>query len=196
MSDVVPFAGNLKKPIDLRRAPLLAIEKLFSPSSDDEELQKFLKQEVTARLTAFDKLFNLDSNEPAIWENRAKVLLERTRGVSPSDPHWWKSFALYLLRHHVPGFKLNIEGKSHGAPPEWTSSQLNQLFADIEFLRKEYHMTVQDICERLPRGTGYAKRWGKYTTTALCKQYTRAKALQQHTCVEGTIDSCALKLPL
>jgi hypothetical protein len=86
-----------------------------------------------------------------------------------------------LLDRYVRGFSLKASGKKkHGAPVEWDHEQSAQLFADVEFLKKNTGKSISKICEELSSLRGYAKRWGRYRgkSGGLRKAYAKAKKLR------------------
>jgi len=173
------FTGILRKPIDLSDAPARGLRATFALPPDENDLLCYATSEIMARWKAFDEMFQLDPKASDIWVQRSKALIKRALKIDPSDPHWWKRLAICMAKGRVPGFSLQkTTKKKHGAPCQWSDERLAELWADIEFLRKTTKLSVQKICEKLPRSKGYARRWGDCTSGALRKQYSRANGLR------------------
>lgn len=171
------FTGILRKPIDLSEAPARNLRAALALPPDERDLRSYANSEIMARWEALDGVFQLDSKAPDIWEQRSKALIERTFNIDPSDPHWWMTLAFRIAKGRIPGFSLRKpDKKKHGAPCQWTDERLAQLRADVEFLKKTTKLSVQKICEKLPRAKGYARRYGDCKCGALRKQYSRAMA--------------------
>jgi hypothetical protein len=172
-----PFAGSLRKPIDLTEAPAGGLRAAFALPPDESDLLSYAASEIAVRLKSMDEFFGLNSKARDIWEQRAKALVARTYSVDPCDPNWWASLTFCLAKGHLPGLSLKGDNrkKKHGAPRQWTEELLAQLFADVEFLKKTTKLSVNEICKRLPRATNYVKRWGYFRPAGLRKQYLEAK---------------------
>ena len=90
------------------------------------------------------------------------------------------AFTCHLLRDRVPGFTVKMPGeKKHGRPREWTFERLAELFADVEFLKRERRLRVSAICGMLRRQKPYANRWAQFGVEALRKVYSEAKKLRR-----------------
>ena len=137
---------------------------------------RFLK-EISARYLTRSSL-GLQSDCPNIWDQRAKALLAHNYNIPPDVLQSWERLTRYLTGRYVPGFSLKASSKKkHGAPVEWDHEQLAQLFADVEFLKKNTGKSISKICEELSSLTGYVKRWGRYRgkSGGLRKAYAKAK---------------------
>ena len=159
------FTGVLRKTIDLDDAPARGLNCTSLPSAEEDRLVYEVEQ-VLARVDALDRHYNIAPNTPDICLARAKALLSEVYKIDVSNPKFWLELSMELALRHIPGFSHRRPGKKkHGAPREWTDERLTQLLADIEYLKKTSGMTVKDICQRLPRAPGYAKRWGNCTSS-------------------------------
>jgi hypothetical protein len=188
---MVSFTGILRKPIDPSEAPARGLRAAFALPPDESDLRSYVAAEMIARWEAFDGMFQLNSKAPDIWVQRSKVLIERSFNVDRSDPHWWMTLAFYLARGHVHGLSFKKSGKKkHGTPCKWTDERLAQLWADVEFLKRATKLSVQEICEKMRRSKGYARRWGDCTAAALRKQHSRTVKLKQ-----GLLFQCTLYGP-
>jgi hypothetical protein len=172
------WTGLLKKPIHLADVPVDGLRTSLALPPDSREIRTYVANEFEARIKALDEFFGLDRGSADIWEQRAKALVEREFGIRACDLHWWKHFADHLMRKHVPGFSVKrIDEKKRGAGLQWSDTLLMQLFADVEFLRKQTGKSITEICKIMPRMKGYITRWGHYRSNpeALRKAYTIAK---------------------
>jgi hypothetical protein len=150
------------------------------PSVDD--VLAYIQDELNARWADLDQLFGLDSRAADIWEQRGRALIRHEFGIEPSDPLWWERLTIRMCCSCVPGFKVTSRKKS-GAPVEWTTTRLAQLFADIEYIKKTRRISVSQICKRLPKNKAfkaYWERWGKYGEQALRKAYSVAKKCRRN----------------
>jgi hypothetical protein len=175
------FTGLLAKPIQIEDAKPRGLRIAFAAPPDETDVKAHISEEVFARCHELDKFFSLESNSRNIWEQRAKALLAYRFNILADALQSWEHLCCYLMRRYVPGFSLKRPGKKRfGAPTEWDSEQLAQLFADIEFLKKNSGKSVSEICKLLPTLTkGYTKRWGRYRgkREGLRKAYSKAKQL-------------------
>jgi hypothetical protein len=171
------FSGVLRKSIDLDDAPARGLKCTSLPPEEEDRLVYQLEQ-ILARLDALDRHYNIAPNTPHIDFARAKALLSDIYKIDASNPKFWMELSMALALRHIPGFShRRPDKKKHGAPREWTNERLTQLLADIEYCKKTTGKTVKDICQRLPRASGYASRWGNCTGQGLCRQYSRARRL-------------------
>src|ERR1700730_1445179 len=158
-----PFTGLLLKPIHLGDANPRGLRASFAAPPDESDIKAHLLEETSARYAALDEFFGLQSNSPKIWEQRAKALVVHEFNIPADALQSWERLTRYLTGRYVPGFSLKSLGKrKHGAPLEWDHNQSAQLFADIEFLRKNTGKSIDRICKELPILPGYARRWGRY----------------------------------
>jgi hypothetical protein len=172
------WTGLLEKPIHLADAPVDGLRASLAIPTDSREIRTYVANEFEARIKALDEFFGLDRGSADIWEQRAKALVEREFEIRSRDLHWWKHFACHLMLKHVPGFSIKrVDEKKRGAGRQWNDTLLMQLFADVEFLRKQTRKSVTEICKIMPRMKGYISRWGHYRSNpeALRKAYTIAK---------------------
>ena len=176
-----PWTGSLLKPIDLCAAKPRGLRAAFALPPDEDDIAQHLKDEMHRRWSKIDERFGLESGSPDIWMHRAKALVYyHVFEILPNDTNWWGRFAICLACSYVPGYSIKRPGaKKHGAPLEWTTQQLCELFSDIEYLKRKTRMSIRKICETLPRTKGYAPRWGCYTGSALRKAYSKAKKNRQ-----------------
>jgi len=178
-----PMTGRLLKPIHTDDARARGLRASFALDPDRSDILSHVEEELRARWTELDKFFGLkaDGNGVDIWQQRAKALLARQFNVDLRDPRFWGRIATRLALRHVPGFSLKGPGqKRHGAPREWNDEQLCQLFADVEFLKKQNaSMSVRAACEALRSRKGYAKRWGRYPSEALRRAYVTANKMRR-----------------
>jgi len=171
-----PFAGILRKPIDLAEAPARGLRATLAVPPDESDLEAYARSELDRRWIALDEFFGLNSKAPNIWEQRAKALIERRYGLSPDAPQWWGRLVIHLAKGCVPGISFRQAAKKkHGAPSKWNDERLAQLFADVEYMKAKHRMTVRGICELLPKKKEYALRWGKFNAAGLRKAYLEAK---------------------
>jgi hypothetical protein len=205
---VATFTGILRKTIDLNEAPACGLEAQLGLPPDVGHVLAYAKTELEARWEALDELFHLNSDDPDIWEQRAKSLIERIYGLGKAETNWWGRLACRLAEGHVPGLSIRKPNKrKHGSPRQWTDERLVQLFADVEFLKKTTRLNVQAICKRLPQGD-YADRYGDHGSGALSRQYSLAKKASGYLLlmaavgdaarnpIEAMIELHALKAPL
>jgi hypothetical protein len=169
------FTGKLLTPIYLSDARARGLRAALALDADESDLLAHIQEQLEARWTAFDKWAGLQSDRPDIWEQRAKTLVAWELDLSPTDPNWWGRLAYRLACRRIPGFSVKLPSqRRHGAPTEWTDKQLAELFADVEFLKRQRGRSVRQICETLPRLPHYAKRWGSYRPPTLRKAYSEA----------------------
>jgi hypothetical protein len=174
-----PYTGILLKAIRLDEAKPRGLRTTFAAPADESDKRTHLEGELRARLAALDKFFGLPAKSQDIWQERAKALLSRQFDIDANDPHWWQTLGAHLLREQVPGFSIKSHGdKKHGAPQEWDFTQLAQLFADIEFLKRKERLSIRKICDELPKRTGYKRRWGRYKAGRLRLAYWDANKLR------------------
>ena len=177
-----PFTGLLLKPIHLGDANPRGLRASFAAPPDESDIKAHLLEETSARYAALDEFFGLQSNSPKIWEQRAKALVVHEFNIPADALQSWERLTRYLTGRYVPGFSLKSLGKrKHGAPLEWDHNQSAQLFADIEFLRKNTGKSIDRICKELPILPGYARRWGRYRGKpgGLRKAYASARKLRR-----------------
>jgi hypothetical protein len=175
------LTGLLCKAIHLDDAKPRDLRAVLLAPPDESDILAFIEEERRARFVELDMFFGLKTDRKVgIWEQRAKALVAYKFDVDSRDPQWWRRFTCYLLGRYVPGFSLKLPShKKHGAPLEWNDEQLSQLFADVEFLKKKTGMSARDICKKLPKLRGYARRWGRHEGEALRKQYSRANSYRR-----------------
>jgi hypothetical protein len=175
-----PFKGLLRKPIHLDDAPWNGIAHALGLEPGLEERVSFVLDETEKRLLKLDELFGLKSARPDIWEQRAKAIIAGKFDIPADSPNWWVLFSYHLLQQHVPGFRVRQPGKRRaGTPRVWTMERLAELFADIEYLKREKGMRVRSICALLPKARGYSRRWGTWSAASLRKAYGDAVQLRQ-----------------
>jgi len=210
-----PMTGRLLKAIHIDDARARGLRASFALDPDENDMLAHVEEELRARWAELDKFFGLKANGNDIWQQRAKALLARQFNVDLRDPRFWERIATKLALRHVPGFSVKGPGqKRHGAPPEWNDEQLCQLFADVELLKKTNKMSVREVCKELPKRKGYRRRWGRYGSYALRKEYAKANRFlrqnlrfqlklcdlppgiptKRNDCVEAAIRRHALKL--
>ncbi len=97
--------------------------------------------------------------------------------IDSNDPDRWFSLSLALAMEHVPGFRLEIEGKK-GRKEEWDMVKLLILYKDVEYKRWELKLknatyTDSAICEILIK-----KQWKDKVKSAkvLKNRYIEAKS--------------------
>jgi hypothetical protein len=176
-----PFTGLLLKPIYLEDAKPRGLNAALAQPPDQSDIKAYALQEIYARYAALDKFFSLDSNSRHIWQQRANALFAYVFNIPPDAFQSSVHLTNYLTQRYVPGFSLKLPGEKRlGARSEWDFERSAQLFADIEFLRKNTGKSVSEICKILPTLTkGYVKRWGLYRgmPEGLRKAYTKTKQL-------------------
>jgi hypothetical protein len=210
-----PFTGQLLKPIHLAEAKSRGLRAALALPLSDDDLLAHIQDELSARWPEFDEFFGLSSDAADIWEQRAKALNRREFGIEPDDPRWWERLTLGMCSRYVPGFSIKLPNqRKRGAPVEWTTTRLAQLFADVECRRKKTGMSIRAICMWLPNSKAYGKRWHKYGAEALRKAYLEAAKCRRHLLfelelcgpdalipasrtdrIEAAIDRHALKIP-
>jgi hypothetical protein len=176
-----PFTGVLLKPIDLGDAKPRGLRESLAAPPDESDIKAHLLEEISARYIALDKFLGIHSNTENIWEHRAKALLAYEFDIPAHAVQSWEHLTRYLTNRYVPAFRLKTAGeKKRGAPLEWDHEQSAQLFADVEFLKKNTGKSISKICEELSSLTGYAKRWGRYRgkSGGLRKAYAKATNLR------------------
>jgi hypothetical protein len=157
------FTGVLLKPIDLGDAKPRGLRESLAAPPDKSDIQAHLLKEISARYIALDKFLGIHSNTENIWQQRAKALLAYEFDIPAHALQSWEHLTRYLTNRYVPAFRLKTAGeKKRGAPLEWDHEQSAQLFADIEFLRKNTAKSIDRICKELPILPGYARRWGRH----------------------------------
>jgi hypothetical protein len=171
-----PFTGLLLKAIQLDEAEPRGLRAALAVPPDKSDIEAHILKELEARYAGLDKFFSLKLNSPNIWEQRAKALLAYKFGIPTDALQWWEHLTRYLTYRYVPGFSLKVGEGKHGAPVEWNFEQLAQLFADVEFLKKDTGKSVREICKELP--TINPQRWGRYRHQGLRKEYARAQKLR------------------
>jgi hypothetical protein len=176
-----PFTGRLLKPIDLSEARPRGLRAALAAPPDKSDLVAHYQDELTARLSELNRFLRLapDDADP---ERLAKALVEREFEIPRDAPDWWNKFAAYLMRKYVPGFSIaKADKKAHGAPRGWTHERLAQLFADVEYRKKQRGLSAVAVCKALPTLKGYNERWGKWRGkhTALRKAYEKANELRR-----------------
>ena len=175
VSENRPFTGLLVKEIDLTKAPARGFRAALALPPDDGDQRVYAQAELRARWKALDEFFGLNSKAPDIWEQRARALLVRRFRAKQ-----WEGLARQLVVGHVPGFSFGTKGKKvRGAPRIWSDERLAQLFADVEFLKRTQQMSVREICQKLPRAPGYARRWGDCKPAGLRVTYSKAAKLSR-----------------
>jgi hypothetical protein len=165
-----PFTGLLLKAIHLEEAEPRSLRVALAAPPDKSDIEAHISKELRARYAALDNFFSLESNSPNIWEQRAKALLAHKFGIPTDALQGWEHLTQYLTNRYVPGFSLKVGERKHGAPVKWNFERLAQLFADVEFSKKDIGKSVSKICKALP--TRYPKRWG------LRKAYAKAQKLR------------------
>jgi hypothetical protein len=176
-----PFTGRLLKPIDLGEVKSRGLTAAFALPPSDDDIQAHIDDELNARWTELDEFFGLNSNAIDIWQQRARVINRREFGVEPDDPDWWGTLTRAMCYRYVPGFSFKLpRARKRGAPVEWGSAQLAQLFADVEYRKKKTRQSIRAICKWLPKSKAYAQRWGKYGPAALRKAYSEAVKRRRH----------------
>jgi hypothetical protein len=177
-----PFTGLLVKAIHLDDAKPRGVRASLALPPDKSDITAHVLEELSARYAALDEFFALQSNGKNIWEQRANALLAYQFEIPAQALHSWELLTRYLTGRYVSGFSLKESGKKkHGAPLEWNFEQSAQLFADIEFLKKNTGSnSVSKICEKLPTLPEYVKRWGRYRgkPEGLRKAYAKANRLR------------------
>jgi hypothetical protein len=174
-----PFTGLLLKAIHLDEAEPRGLRAALAAPPDKSDIAAHFSKEMSARYAELDKFFALKSNSPNIWEQRAKALLAYKFGIPTDALQGWEHLTQYLTNRYVPGFSLKVGGGKHGAPVKWNFERLAQLFADVEFLKKDTGKRVSEIRKVLP--TRYPKRWGRYRgkPEGLRKAYAKAQELRR-----------------
>jgi len=146
-----PFTGLLLKPIYLGDAKPRGLNAAFAQPPDQGDIKAYALQEIYARYAALDKFFSLDSNSRHIWQQRANALLAYVFNIPPDAFQSSAHLANYLTERYVPGFSLKLPGERRlGVRSEWDFEQSAQLFADIEFLKRNTGKSVSEICKILP----------------------------------------------
>ncbi len=177
-----PFTGLLLKAIRLDEVKPRGVRASLDASPDKSDLTAHISEALCARYGALDKFFGLQSRSENIWEQRAKAFLAYKFNIPAQSLQSWEALTRYLTGCYVPGFSLKGSGeKKLGAPLEWNFGQLAELFADVEFFKKNTGKSVSEICRTLPTLKGYVKRWGRYRGKAggLRKAYGKAKKLRR-----------------
>jgi len=178
-----PMTGRLLMPIHTDDARARGLRASFALDPDRSDILAHVGKEWRVRWADFDKLFGIKANDNGvdIWQQRAKALVAYEFDIDPRDPQWWGHFAAKLAFRYVPGFSVKGPGqKRHGAPREWNDEQLCQLFADVEFLKKQNAIrSVRAACVALRSRKGYAKRWGRYPSEALRRAYVTANKMRR-----------------
>jgi hypothetical protein len=193
-----PLKGRLLTAINVDDAPARGLGAALGLPPDESDKLAYVRNEFGARWVEFDKFFGLKGNGSGddIWQQRAKALVAYEFDVDLRGSRWWERFTTKLAIRYVSGFSLKGSGqKKHGAPSEWNNTQLCQLFADVEFLKKTTRMSVRDICKILPRRKGYAKRWGRHGSAALCKAYATANKRRRHLIFQFELCGAAATIP-
>jgi len=168
------FTGLLSKPIRLDDAKRGWLKREFALQRNSNDVKTFAIDEYAKRLAAFDLLFRIDSRSADCWEQRVKALLADIIGIKSNEP--WKTIFWHFAPHYVPGFKFKQIGqRKSGRPTKWTDERLAQLFADVEFLKRERGLSVSNICRMLPNKIGYERRWKGFKGAALRNAYLEAK---------------------
>jgi hypothetical protein len=171
-----PFAGVLRKPIDLGEAPARGLRAAFALPPDESDQLAYAQTQLGARWKALDEFFGLKSNAPNIWEQRASMLIERKFAINSDASQWWGRLAIRIADGYVPGISFKqANKKKHGAPLEWTDVRLAELFADVEYMKKTTQLSDRGICELLSRKRQYRERWGKFKAATLRRAYLDAK---------------------
>ena len=169
------LTGLLLKAIDLHGAPARGLRGSFALPPDEGDLRAHLQEELRQRWSAVDKFFELDSTAAHNWECRAKALVAHQFEIPSDHPQWWMALARRLAALYVPGFSVRLGRKrARGAPRQWNDERWAQLFADGEYLKRKHRLSVRQICEKLPRKPGYAKRWGYFHPQGLRRGYSTA----------------------
>ncbi len=146
------FTGLLLKPTDRHGAPARGLRRSLALPPDEGDFHTYLQEELRQRWSAVDKFFELDSTAADNWERRAKALVAHQFEVPSDHPQWWMALASRLAALYVPGFSVRLGHKrARGAPREWNDERRAQLFADVEYLKRKYRLSVRQICEKLPR---------------------------------------------
>jgi hypothetical protein len=176
-----PFTGLLVKAIHLGDVKPRGLRASFAVAPDKNDFAAHILEELDARYAALDKFFGLQPNIENIWEERANALLAYQFDIPVEALKSGERLTRYMIGRYVPGFSLKGSSeKKHGAPLEWDFKQLAQLFADVEFLKRNTGKSITKICQELPTKTGYAKRWGRYRgkPEGLRRMYAKAKKLR------------------
>ena len=82
---------------------------------------------------------------------------------------------LHDLRYRARLFKEASRQENTWNLPKWTFERLSQMYADVEFLKKETKQSVSKICRCLRQQKPYANRWREFSHWALRKAYATAK---------------------
>ena len=176
------FTGLLLKPIDLEEARPNSLAAALALAPDEEDIRRHVKNEVAARWNAFDGVFGLDSDRKDIWECRAKALICHKLNISLQNSRCWEIIARRIAGRHLRGFSIKKIGKRRGAPLEWSPQRLAELFADVEYLKRERKISIRAACRVLATSRRYRTRWGGYggkfrfkCIETLAKAYHKAK---------------------
>jgi hypothetical protein len=175
------FTGLLVKPIDLEAAKPNSLVAVLAQGPNEKDIIQHVEDELAARWKALDEFFELDSNRSDIWERRGKALMCHELNISPDDPRCWEKIATRIAQRHVLGFSIKKIRRKRGAPIGWTDQRLAQLFADVEYLRRE-KKSIRTACGVLVTSSRFRSRWGDYGgkfrrkgVAILIKAYHKAK---------------------
>jgi hypothetical protein len=175
-TQIRPFTELLLKPIWLDDAKPAWLKPEFGLERDKDDLAAHVRAEVEKRFVELDRFFGLTSNSSNIWELRAKALVTRELGAQFDDKDWWMFLSWRLANQFVPGFTIKQIGqKRRGRPLSRSDEHFAQLFADVEYLRRNTGWTIGKIFKNLRSKSGYERRWGRYSSEKLRKDYQEAK---------------------
>jgi hypothetical protein len=175
-ADKRSFTGLLRKPIRLDEARAPDLHRAFALPPTEADVVDHIDDELEVRWAELDRCFGLDGTPGDVWEHRAKTLIAHDLGIAAHDQNWWGRLATRLACRQVPGFSIKYATqRKRGAPTKWTSDRLAELFADIEYLKRNRKVSIYAACGILARNKRYEPRWGKYQPKALEKSYLQAK---------------------
>jgi hypothetical protein len=166
-----PFTKLLRTPIRLDEAKPGWMKRAFGLERDKDDLDTHVRAEREKRFVELDRFFGLTSNSPDIWEMRAKALT-REFGVEADDKDWWTVLTRRLANRFVSGFRIK---ERRGRPTSRNDKRLVEVFADVEYLKRNRGWRSGEIFKNLRTKSGYERRWGRYSAETLRKDYSDAK---------------------
>ena len=151
------YSGKLAKPIEAKLSP------------------KGLGEYLTWNAVHQDQL--LSGTIGAAVEEKIPLLFEHFGITQTGTDLDYRVLAVALAATYVPGFQI-VDPASKtkaGRKIKWTDERHIKLFADVEALKRDKHLSSRGACRVLSKAPRYKARWGGISMKTLQEELRKAR---------------------